>query len=152
MAGRFNLDRDLVFFESISRELVDSVVETTVVLFKLIIAQTKVNIYGESKSKTYNTGVQCTSIIDRGDTNATYAGMGSDTSQIVTFKFNRFTLKANGFYPEIGDMIYHNDAYFEIDNVSEDQLIGGQYGNKFSIICTTFMTRISNLQIEQRRI
>ena len=44
----------------------------------------------------------------------------------------------------------HNDAYFEIDNVREDQLIGGQSGEKFSIICSTFMTRRSSIQTEMR--
>mgnify|MGYP000582890624 len=44
----------------------------------------------------------------------------------------------------------HNDAYFEIDNVREDQLIGGQSGEKFSIIVSTFMTRKSSIQTEMR--
>ena len=55
--ARFALDRDIRFFEGISRELVDAVVENTAVIFKLIIASSKVDIYGESLSKTYYPGV-----------------------------------------------------------------------------------------------
>ena len=150
--ARFTLDRDIRFFEGISRELVDAVVTTAVVLYKLVIENSKTNLYGESLSKTYYQGVECNAMIERQDTTATYEGFGSDQGQIVEFRFNRFSLKDTGFYPEIGDIIFHNDAYFEIDNVREDQLIGGRTGEQehFSIICSTFMTRKSTIQTEMR--
>lgn len=149
---RFSLDRDINFFKSISKELVDAVIETTVVLYKLVIEDVKTNLYGESLNKTYYQGLQTTAVIDRQDTSVTYEGFGSDQSQTVEFRFNRFTLEDKGFYPEIGDIIYHNDGYFEIDNVREDQLIGGQSDEKFSIVCSTFMTRRSTIQTEERTI
>lgn len=148
--ARFSLERDIKFFEGISRELVDAVVTTAVVLYKLIVEDSKVNLYGESLSKTYFQGVECNALIDRENTTATYDGFGSDQGQNVEFRFNRFTLKEVGLYPEIGDIIFHNNAYFEIDNVREDQLIGGQVDNKWSIICSTFMSRRSTLQTEMR--
>jgi len=152
--ARFALARDIKFFEGISRELVDAVIETAVVLYKLVIEDSKTNLYGESLNKTYYQGVECTAVIQREDTSSNYEGFGSDQSQNVEFRFNRFTLEDKGFYPEIGDIIFHNDAYFEIDNVREDQLIGGRVetgdGEKFSIICSTFMTRRSAIQTEMR--
>lgn len=147
---RFNLDRDIRFFRDISRELVDSVIRTTVVLYKLIIDESGTNLYGESLRKTYYQGVETTALIEREDTTVTYEGFGSDQGQSVEFRFNRFTLEDNGFYPEIGDIIFHNDAYFEIDNVREDQLIGGLVDEKFSIIVSTFMTRRSSINTEER--
>jgi hypothetical protein len=150
--ARFTLDRDIRFFEGISREVVDAVVTTAVVLYKLVIENSKTNLYGESLSKTYYSGVECNAMIERQDTIATYEGFGSDQGQNVDFRFNRFSLKDTGFYPEIGDIIFHNDAYFEIDNVREDQLIGGRTGEQehFSIICSTFMSRRSSIQTEMR--
>ena len=147
---RFALDRDINFFKSISRELVDAVIETTVVLYKLVIEDVKTNLYGESLNKSYYQGLQCTAVIERDDTSVSYEGFGPDSGQNVQFRFNRFTLEEKNFYPEIGDIIYHNDAYFEIDNVREDQLIGGRATEEFSIICSTFMSRKSTLQIEER--
>lgn len=148
--ARFALDRDISFFKSISRELVDSVIQTTVVLYKLVISDVKTNLYGESLNKSYYQGLECTAVIERQDTSVTYEGFGSDQSQTAEFRFNRFTLEDKGFYPEIGDIIYHNDAYFEIDNVREDQLVGGRPDEKFSIICSTFMTRRSSIQTEEK--
>ena len=148
--ARFNLDRDIRFFRDISRELVDSVISTSVVLYKLIIDESGTNLYGESLRKTYYQGVETTAMIEREDTSVNYEGFGSDQGQNVEFRFNRFTLEDKGFYPEIGDIVYHNDAYFEIDNVREDQLIGGQVDDKFSIIVSTFMTRRSSINTEER--
>ena len=150
--ARFALSRDIRFFEGISRELVDAVVTTAVVLYKLIIEDSKTNLYGESLSKTYYQGMECNAIIERGDTSATYEGFGADSTQTVQFRFNIFTLKDKNFYPEIGDIIFHNDAYFEIDNVTEDFLIGGRTGDEehFSLICSTFMSRRSTIQTEER--
>ena len=147
---RFALNRDIRFFESISKELVDAVIETTVVLFKLSIEDISTNLYGESINKSYYQGTECTAVIERDDSSVSYEGFGADSGQNVEFRFNRVTLKGKGFYPEIGDIIKHNDAYFEIDNVREDQLIGGQSGEKFSIIASTFMTRRSSIQTEMR--
>jgi len=148
--ARFALGRDIRFFEGISRELVDAVVTTAVILYKLIIEDSKTNIYGESLSKTYYNGMECNAIIDRQDTSANYEGFGADASQTVEFRFNRFTLEDKGFYPEIGDIIFHNNAYFEIDNVREDQLVAGRDTEHFSILCSTFMTRKSTIQTEMR--
>ena len=147
---RFALDRDIRFFESVSKELVDAVIETTVILFKLAIEDISTNLYGESLNKSYYQGTECTAVIERDDSSVSYEGFGSDKNQTVEFRFNRITLKDKGFYPEIGDIIKHNDAYFEVDNVREDQLIGGQSVEKFSIICSTFMTRRSSIQTEMR--
>jgi hypothetical protein len=148
--ARFTLSRDIKFFEGISRELVDVVIETAVVLYKLVIEDSKTNLYGESLNKTYYQGVQTTAVIEREPSTSEYEGFGSDKSQNVEFRFNRFTLEDTGFYPEVGDIVFHNNGYFEIDNVREDQLVGGQVGNNFSIICSTFMTRRSSIQTEMR--
>ena len=148
--ARFTLARDIKFFEGISRELVDAVIETAVVLYKLVIEDSKTNRYGESLNKTYYQGVETTAVIERERATSEYEGFGSDTAQNVEFRFNRFTLDDTGFYPEVGDIIFHNNGYFEIDNVNEEQLIGGQVNNKFSIICSTFMTRRNTIQTEMR--
>lgn len=150
--ARFALARDIKFFESISREIVDAVVTTTVVLYKLIIEESKINLYGESLNKTYYQGVECNALIQREESQANYEGFGSDISQNVEFRFNRFQLEEKDFYPEIGDIIFHNDGYFEISNVREDQLIGGRTDDseKFAIICSAFMSRRSTIQTEER--
>jgi enoyl-[acyl-carrier-protein] reductase (NADH) len=49
---------------------------------------------------------------------------------------------------------YFDDAYFEIDNTTEIQFVGGLPGTNsdrnWSIVCSTFMVSKSNLNIEER--
>jgi hypothetical protein len=145
---RFNSPRDVGFFRQISSELVDDVVETPVVFYKLNVAETSYNLYGESLSKQWYKGYETFCLIERQDTVTNYEFFGSDTARSVNFRFNRHTLEKGDFYPEIGDLIYLDDVYYEISNVRVDQWVGGLNTNKFSIICETFMTRKSAVDLD----
>jgi hypothetical protein len=103
--ARFTLSRDIKFFEGISRELVDAVIETAVVLYKLVIEDSKTNLYGESLNKTYYQGVETTAVIERETSTSEYEGFGADKSQNVEFRFNRFTLKLVILYFIIMDIL-----------------------------------------------
>ena len=76
-----------------------------------------------------------------------------DLEREVSFAFLREDLKDSSVIPEAGDIINWHEDYYEVDNVTENQLFVGRdkaynltnYGEKFgsslSIICTTHMTR-----------
>lgn len=147
---KFISERDVRFFKSIARELVDVVVQVEVALYKLNIYESKVNIYGESTNKTWYQGVSLFAMVDKEPENVVYDGFGPDNSQTITFKFDKDLCEERGIYPEIGDVILFDQSYYEIDNTNEVQFIGGQPYNNYSIVCTAFMTRKSNLNITER--
>lgn len=147
---KFLQARDIAFFKSISRELVDTVIQVAVVLYKINIYETKVNIYGEALNKTWHQGVQLYALADKEPENVQYEGFGPDNLQVVTFKFDRDTCNEKNIYPEIGDIVYFDNSYYEIDNTNEIQFIGGQPDNNYSIVATTFMVSKSTLNIEER--
>ena len=147
---KFVLGRDVDFFKSIARELVDDVIQNTIVLFKINMNETKINIYGEALNKTWYPGVELFALIDKEPEVARYEGFGLDTDQNITFKLDRWMLEEKGIYPEVGDVIHWNEGYFEIDNTNEVQMAGGQSYNNFSVVCETFMVRKSSLNIEER--
>lgn len=147
---KFVLGRDVEFFKSIARELVSDIVQVPIVLFKVNINETKVNIYGEAMNKTWYPGVELYALVDKEPESARYEGFGLDTDQNVTFKLDRWMLEEKNSYPEVGDIINWNGGYFEIDNTNEIQLVGGQSYNNFSVVCSTFMVSKSNLNIEER--
>ena len=147
---KFVSERDVNFFKSIARELVDVVVQVEVALYKLNIYESKINIYGESTNKTWYQGVSLYAMVDKDPENVVYEGFGPDNSQLITFKFDKDLCEDRGVYPEIGDVIMFDNSYYEIDNTNEVQFIGGQPYNNYSIVCTAFMTRKSNLNITER--
>ena len=147
---KFVSERDVNFFKSIARELVDVVVQVEVALYKLNIYESKINIYGESTNKTWYQGVSLFAMVDKDPENVVYEGFGPDNSQSITFKFDKELCEERGIYPEIGDVILFDQSYYEIDNTNEVQFIGGQPYNNYSIVCTAFMTRKSNLNITER--
>jgi hypothetical protein len=147
---KFISERDVAFFKGLAREIVDDVVQNAIVLFKINLNETKINLYGESINKTWHPGVQLYALINKEPESATYEGFGVNTMQNVEFRLDRFTCEEKNLYPEIGDIIFFDSSYYEIDNTNEIQFVGGQPYNTFSIVCSAFMVNSSALNIEER--
>lgn len=147
---RFIQSRDYNFFQNISRELVDDVVQTQVYLFKYIPYESKTNLYGESLDKSYYQGVSLFCMVEYGDESQQYDGFGQDTIQEVIFRFNQDTCIKKDIMPEIGDVIQFAEGYYEITNTNQTQLVGMQANNNFTVECVTYLTRRSQLNIEER--
>ena len=49
----FGTQRDAKFLASINAELLNSIIDTEIEFYKLVVEQSNTNIYGESVSKTY---------------------------------------------------------------------------------------------------
>ena len=147
---KFLQARDIDLFKSIARELVDTVIQNTIVLFKVNMNETKVNIYGESLNKTWYPGVELYALYSKSPEDVVYEGFGPEMQQNITFKLDRIMCEEKEVYPEVGDIIFFDTSYYEIDNTNEIQFIGGSPDNNFSIVCETFMVTKSNLNIEER--
>lgn len=147
---KFVIGRDIELFKSFAREVVDDVVQNIAVLFKVNLNETKINLYGESVNKTWYPGVELNVLINKSGQAAAYEGFGADTSQNIEFRFDRWMLEEKGIYPEIGDVVFFDQSYYEINNTTEVQFVGGLPSNNFSVVCSTFMVRKSSLNIEER--
>lgn len=147
---KFLVGRDIDLFKSIAREIVDDVIQNAIVLFKINLNDTKVNIYGESLNKTWHPGVEMFALINKDPNTINYEGFGSDKGQTIEFRLDRWACEEKNAYPETGDVIYFDNSYYQVDNTSETQFVGGQSQNNFSIVCSTFMVRKSDLNIEER--
>lgn len=147
---KFISERDVAFFKGLAREVVDDIVQNTIVLFKINLNETKINLYGESINKTWHPGIQLYALINKEQETTIYEGFGPDTQQNIVFKFDREMCEEKNIYPEVGDIIFFDTAYYEIDDTDELQYIGGQPDNNFSIVCSTFMVNKSALNVEER--
>lgn len=147
---KFISPRDVAFFKGIARELVDDVVQTLVVLYKINLVETKINLYGESLAKQWHTGIELPCLINKDPGQINYEGFGPESVQSIVFKFDRFMCEEKNTYPEIGDVIFFDNTYYEIDTTYEVQYSGGQPDNNFSIVCTTFMTNRVTINADDR--
>jgi hypothetical protein len=148
---KFVSERDVNFFRSINKELLEDVIDVPVILFKLNVIESPTNIYGEAPSKSYHVGTQLNALINRQDKNPTTDGHILDFNQTSIFSFHRDTLKEKDVYPEVGDIIEYDSSFWEINNAAENQLIADQPFFNWAIICTCHLTRRSALQLEERQ-
>lgn len=147
---RFVSQKDFNFFQHINRELVSDVVDVDVILYKIALETTAVNLYGEATEKARYTGVELKSLVRYPkNISNTKDGFGVDVEQNVEFRFVRALLEQVKTYPEAGDIIYYDEAYYEIDNVNDTQLVAGQPQYTTSILCNAHLTRRSGVQIEE---
>ncbi len=152
--GRYFSQRDMNMLGSVNAELVGDIIENVIQLFKIAAGETSLNIYGESKSETgkvFYSGIDMTALIQREDiTGEDNQGFGPDRNQSVVYKFRERDCIATGFFPEIGDIIAYNERFYEIDNVIQEQFLGGHPDKSWSFICNTHYSRLSKLNIVER--
>lgn len=154
LAGRFFSQRDMRLINSINRELMDDIIQTEVTLFKMCADLTTSNIYGESKSsvgKTYYPGIKVTALIDRAEIATDADDFGPTRKQNVVFKFRENLLKQIDFFPQTGDLILFNERYHEIDDIAQEQFLGGVAEKSLSIITNTHYTRLSKIDLVERQ-
>lgn len=141
--------RDNAFFNLVSQELVDYIIDSPVIIYKVDVQHTEANLYGESpEGKSYSKGILLPCIIAHDDQTTETEEFGPSILQTVTFAFQRERIKPFGFYPENGDIIEYNNSFFEISGVIENQLIGDQIFQNHSIITTAQMVSRDSLNLE----
>lgn len=147
---RFVSQKDFNFFQHINREIMVDIVDVDVILYKISLETTAVNLYGEATEKARYTGVELKALIKYPKIQANAKdGFGVDVTQNIEFKFNRSLLEQARTYPEPGDIVGYNGLYYEIDNTNDTQLIAGQPYNTHSLVCSAHLTRRSGIQIEE---
>lgn len=78
-------------------------------------------------------------------------GYGPDRNQDIAFRFRERDCIVTNFYPEIGDLILFNERYYEIDNVVQEQFLGGHPDKSWSLIINTHYTRLSKINLVERQ-
>ena len=154
LKGRYFSERDLRVVNSFNSELMGDIIQTEVTIYKLVPSATALNIYGESDPQTgkvFYPGVEITALIDRRDIDTPADEFGTDRTQIVQFQFRENMLKLVNLYPEVGDIVSFNDRYHEIDNVIQEQFLGGVDDKSHSVLCDTHYSRLSKLSIFERQ-
>jgi len=148
---RFVTDQDIKFIKQINKELLTDIIEVNVVLYKLNVIESPTNIYGEAPKKKYHIGIQMPCLINRQDKSPTSDQYVIDFAQTAVFSFLREICEEKDIYPEVGDIVEYDSAFWEINNAAENQLVADQPFYNWAIICTSHLTRRSALQLTERQ-
>ena len=159
----FGSNRDFDLFVSVNRELIKDIIEQEVLYYKLSIADTSVNIYGEALQKTYLEAVKLNCLITRGDQVYDVDEFGPDLGREASFAFIRQDLVDSSLVPEVGDIIQWQNDFYEVDSVRENTLFLGRnkdynlsghasgFGSSVSITVDCHLTRADRVGITEVR-
>jgi hypothetical protein len=176
----FGTARDASLVRHIGRELVNNIIEQQVGYYKIDLTKTTSNMYGESNgSKIFYNPVLVNCLIERTPPTWKTDSTGPDVDQDLTVRFLRDDLAgyelsielpddgkgiSYGIFPEVGDILLWDEAYYEVDGIIENQYFVGKnpnysyssdnngFGSSISIIVNAHLTRAEALGITQDRL
>lgn len=154
----FHSAKDAAFINKVNYELVGDIIEQLVTVYKYDLNTTQENLYGEGAAeKMYRQPIRIPCLVTKEDQEWEDSEFGIDVNQTATFAFLKDMLidRAN-IAIEVGDIIEHDNAYWEVDSAVENQYWGGRRpedsnlsdGASISIIAAAHLTRRSKISIE----
>ena len=144
--------KEFDLINSMNEELIDELIGQSVDIYKVNINKTDENIYGESTTKYYDIGFRVNCLILYNEPEIIQDEFGADTSADIEMYFQRENLSSGSlnFHPEVGDIVDWNKQYWEVNGITEPQLVAGHPEYNHSINATAHKARLSSLQIEER--
>ena len=143
--------RDARFLAAINSELINGIIDTEIEFFKLIVERSASNIYGESEAKSFYNSILIPCLITKETKTANMDDYGHTYTRTAQFAISRDILERATFYPEVGDIIFWHNEYYELDNVDANQYFvgknpetwpnGANHGYSVSVICDAHATR-----------
>ena len=155
----FGGSRDISLFNSVSKELINDIIQTEVGYYKFVLERTTSNVYGESTGKVFYEPVRIACLMKKEDQAWSADDFGSDVDQNIDFRFLKKELKDINLVPEVGDILLFKNNFYEIDTRVENQLILGKdpdyaistgatdFGNSHSIILTGHLSTVEKLNL-----
>ena len=157
----FGTQRDAKFLASINSEIMNQIVDTEIEFYKLIVEASNSNLYGESDTKSFYESVLIPALITKEGKTANQDDYGHTYTRTLQFAITRDMSEKSQFYPEVGDIAFWDNEYYEIDNVDANQYFAGKnpetwpngdgHGYSVSIVCDAHATRQTPQNIQNIR-
>ncbi len=144
--------KEIDLINQMNEELIDEIVGQSVDIYKINIERTDENLYGESTAKYYDNGFRVNCLVLFNEPEQTQDEFGPDLQGNIEMYFQRANLSSGSlnFYPEIGDIVDWNNQYWEVNSVTEPQLLMGHPGYNHEVRTVAHKSKLSSLQIEER--
>ena len=145
--------KEIDLINELNEELIDDIIGQTVDIYKIRVDETNVNMYGETVdggAKTFEEGFRVNCLIMFNEPDVLTDEFGPDVNGTIEMYFHRGSLSGSNFYPEIGDIVDWNDFYWEMNSVTEPQLVSGHHNYKHQVKALAHRTRLTNVNLEER--
>jgi hypothetical protein len=113
----FGSARDASLIRHINNELIVNIVDTEIELYKLVLENTRENLYGESNQKQYYNPIVIPCLIQHDEKSVVGDDYGFDSTRTGTFGFSKDYLNDRTIIIEIGDILNYDNEYYEVDVV-----------------------------------
>ena len=155
----FGGSRDISLFNTVSKELINDIIQSEFGYYKFALERTTANVYGESMGKMFYEPVRIACLMQREDQTWSSDDFGSDVDQTFSFRFLKQELRDINLIPEVGDILLFRNNFYEVDSKIENQLIMGKdadyaistgandFGNSHSIIIKSHLSRVEKLNL-----
>lgn len=151
----YGSSRDVSLVRRINRELINDIINTEIIFYKISTQNTKVNIYGESSRKVFFDPMRFNCLISREEKSYFNDDSFSNFTRNARFSFLRDDLKDKSVVLQEGDIIKWDMEYYEINTIIENDLWTGrnpetlpitvddnrdEFGYNLSIVAVAFKT------------
>jgi len=162
----FGSARDASLIRSINNELIVNYIDTEIEFYKLVLNETRENIYGESTSKSYYNPIKIPGLMQKDEKTMIADDYGIDSTRTGIFAFSRDFLVDRTIIMEIGDILQWDNDFYEIDKVGSSQYFRGinpgtdlgfttgergEFGYSVAIIVEAHMTQRNKLNLVETR-
>ena len=114
----FGSGRDASLIRHMNRELIVEIIDTEIEFYKLVLDETRENLYGESDKKTYYNPIKIPCLVQKDEKTMISDDYGIDSTRTGLFAFNKDYLKDRTVIIEEGDVLKWDNEYYEIDKKS----------------------------------
>ena len=114
----FGSARDASLIRSINNALIVNFIDTEIEFYKLVLNETRENIYGESTSKRYYNPIKIPGLMQKDEKTTIADDYGIDSTRTGVFAFSRDYLVDRTIIMEIGDILQWDNDFYEIHKVS----------------------------------
>ena len=123
----FGGSRDISMFRHVNRELMRNIISQQCAIYQVRLEKTIFNMYGESvNEKFYNGPFLLYCLIDLPDQSQPTDELGVTWEWAPEFRFLRDDLVESNVFPQIGDIIFYEESYYEINGTNEIQYFAGK--------------------------
>lgn len=145
----FLSSKELAMFKSINEELIDDVIQQTVMIYSINTDETEYNdLYGESINKVYSAGVTVNCLVSFEEAaNTGEIGGNIGQTQNITLYILKDHLTDNDVFFREGDIVFWDSKYYEITYIESQKRIQGLQNYRWDIRVNCTLTDLSSINI-----